>query len=287
MKQLCSYSENPEFNYSIQHFCVGLERDEIVPDYIPNEINYKIIILCAVGGIVFHYSMTFFSSFDEQAKLANLTIYIVSTINPFVAAIFAFVISGFYKMSKTFGRAYILLGLGYLCAATAEIIYGIQDNILGIDPYPSIADFFFAAFYIFWIAHIVTNVRYFGTKLSYENLIIFIGIFCAVTFSYIVVSLYQLQLEPDFEFFYGLIFVALSGATLPLVVYAALIFKDSALGKAWYILLLSFLINISGDVWYYYLENFEQYDIYHPVNFFWYTGYWIQTYALFKHKKVT
>lgn len=231
--------------------------------------------------------MTFFSSFEEQARLANLIIYIVSTINPFVASIFAFVIAGFYRLSRTFGRAYLLLGLGYLCAATAEIIYGIQEDIIGIDPYPSVADFFFAAFYVFWIAHIVTNIKYFGTRLEWEKLVIFVGIFCTVVFSYVGVSLYQLQLEPNFEFFYGLIFVAISGVTLPLVAYTVLIFKDSALGKAWYILLLSFLINVSGDVWYYYLEIFGQYDIYHPVNFFWYIGYWIQTYALFKHKKVT
>jgi hypothetical protein len=262
-------------------------RDEIVPDHVPAEINYKIIALCFVGGIIFHYSMVFFSSLENQTQNANYVIDIVSIINPLVTGIFAFVIAGFYRISKTFGRAYILLGLAYLSASIAEVVYGIQYDVMKIDPYPSIADLFFAALYVFWIAHIVTNIRYFGTTLEYRKLIIFIAIFCAIVFSYIGVSLFQLQLDPNFEFFYGLFFVVLSAITLPFVVYAAMLFKDSALGKAWYILLLSFLINISGDVWYYYLEIFEQYDLYHPVNFFWYRGYWVQTYALFKHKKIT
>ena len=262
-------------------------RNEVIPDRVPNKINYKIIILCFAAGIVFHYSMIYFSSLEYQMKNANYVIDVVSIINPLITAIFAFVIAGFYRMSKVFGRAYIFLGLAYLCAATAEVIYGIQYDIMQIDPYPSIADLFFAALYIFWIIHIITNIRYFGTTLEHKKLIVFIMIFCAVTFSYIGITLYQLHLEPNFEFFYGLLFVVLSGITLPFVVYTAMIFKDSALGKAWYVLLLAFLINISGDVWYYYLEVFEQYDLHHPVNFFWYIGYWIQTYALYKHKKVT
>jgi hypothetical protein len=262
-------------------------RSDVVPDHVPNEINYKIIILCFVGGIAFHYSMIYFASFDGQGKNANYVIDVVSIINPLVTAIFAFVIAGLYRMSKTFGRAYILLGLAYLCAATAEVIYGIQYDIMEIDPYPSVADLFFALLYVLWIAHIATNIRYFGTTLEYRKLIIFIMIFSAIEFSYIGITLFHLQLEPNFEFFYGLLFVTLSAITLPFVVYAAMIFKNSALGIAWYILLLSFLINISGDVWYYYLEVFEGYDLYQPVNFFWYIGYWVQTYALFKHKKVT
>ncbi len=262
-------------------------RNDVIPDRVPNEINYKIIILCITAGIVFHYSMVYFSSLDEQTKNANYVIDIISIINPLVTAIFAFVIAGFYRMSKVFGRAYIFLGLGYLCAATAEVIYGVQYDIMQIDPYPSIADLFFIAFNILWITHIVTNIRYFGTTFDYRKLVIFMMIFCATVFPYIGVTLYQLHLEPNFEFIYGLLFVVLSGITLLFVVYAVMLFKDSALGRAWYVLLLAFLINISGDVWYYYLEVFEQYDLYHPVNFFWYAGYWIQTYALFKHKKVT
>jgi hypothetical protein len=231
--------------------------------------------------------MTYFSSVENQLKNANYIIDIVSIINPLVTAIFAFVIAGFYRMSKIFGRSYIFLGLAYLFMTTAELIYTIQYDVMEIDPYPSIADLFFALHSIFWISHIVTNIRYFGTTINYKKLIILITIFCIIVVSYIGITLYQTHLEPNFEFFYGLMFVSLSGITLPFVIYAVMLFKNSALGKAWYVLLLSFLINISGDVWYYYLEVFEQYDLYHPVNFFWYVGYWIQTYALFKHKKVT
>ena len=224
---------------------------------------------------------------EGQTKNADYIIDIISIITPLVTSIFAFVIAGFYRMSKVFGYAYILLGLAYLCASTAELIYTIQFDIIGVDPYPSLADLFFALYSIFWILHIVIIIRYFGTKIERQKLIIFIAIFCSITSSYTWSALYQLQLEPNFEFFYGLFFVILSAITLPLVLYTAIIFKNSALGKAWLLLLLSFLINVSGDVWYYYLEIFDKYDLYHPVNFFWYIGYWLQTYALFKHKKVT
>ncbi len=258
-----------------------------VAERVSEGINYRVIALCFAGGLGFHYSMAYYGLVAGQLSSAGYIIAIVSIINPLVTGIFAFVIAGLYRMSKTFGRSYILLGVGYLCAAAAETIYGVQTEIMRIDSYPSVSDLFFAALNIFWIAHVVANIRYFGTAMEYKNLIVFIMIFCAIVFSYIGVLLVQLGMEPNFEFFYGLLFVVLAGITLPFVVYAAMLFRDSTLGRAWHILLLAFMVNISGDVWYYYLEVFGQYDVYHPVNFFWYAGYWIQTYALFKHKQIS
>jgi len=41
-----------------------------------------------------------------------------------------------------------------------------------------------------------------------------------------------------------------------------------------------------GDTWYYNLELFEAYNLVHPVNMFWYAGYWLVIYALIKLKKI-
>lgn len=275
-----------------------MEKVKVVPDRVPNEVNYKIIALCIGACITFHYSAVLLGTTGGQEKNASYIIGIVFVISPLVTGIFAFVIAGFYRVSKIFGRSYILLGLGYLSSATAELIYGIQNDIIGTDPYPSIADPFYAGLNIFLIAHVVMNTSFFARTIESESgkerryleirtLILFISVFCGIVFSYVAISAIQPGFQPNFEFFYGLIFVALSGITLPFLIYAAMLFKDSALGKAWHILLLAFIILIAGDVWYYHLEIFGQYDLFHPVNIFWYVGYWVQTYALFKHKRVT
>ena len=143
---------------------------------------------------------------------------------------------------------------------------------------------------IFLIIHIITITNFFARTVDSENgqrqyveiraLLIFILIFCTIVFSYVAVSISTNDFQLTFEFFYGLFFVALAGITLPFLAYAVTIFKNSALGKSWHVLLLSFMVLIVGDVWYYYLEIFEQYHIFHPVNILWISSYWLQTYAL-------
>ena len=89
----------------------------------------------------------------------------------------------------------------------------------------------------------------------------------------------------DFDFYYGAIFVTASATTLAFAVLGASIFRDGVLGKAWLLLVFGILLNTMGDTWYYYLELFGQYDLKHIVNLFWYMGYWIVIYALYKHNK--
>ena len=92
--------------------------------------------------------------------------------------------------------------------------------------------------------------------------------------------------EPNFDFYYGAIFVYASSLTLSVAIIGAIIFKEGVIGKAWLLLVIGILGNTIGDIWYYNLEVFEQYDLGHPVNLFWYAGYWIVIYALIKHRKV-
>lgn len=274
-----------------------MEKVKAVPDRVPNHVNYKIIILCFLASTIFHYTMTFFGSIEGYDELSSYVIEIIFVLSPLVSGIFAFIIAGFYRLSKVFGRSYLFLGLGYFSSVAAELIYAIQSDIMKIDPYPSIADPFYAALNIFLIIHIITITNFFARTVDSENgqrqyveirtLLIFILIFCTIVFSYIAVSISTNDFQFTFEFFYGLFFVALAGITLPFLAYAVTIFKNSALGKSWHVLLLSFMVLIVGDVWYYYLEIFEQYHIFHPVNILWISSYWLQTYALFTHKKVT
>ena len=73
---------------------------------------------------------------------------------------------------------------------------------------------------------------------------------------------------------------------MALTILGTRIFKEGALGKTWMILLLGILALTVADDWYYYLEITGDYDLTHPVNILWYTGYWIIVYGLIKHKKI-
>jgi len=91
--------------------------------------------------------------------------------------------------------------------------------------------------------------------------------------------------EPNFDFYYGLIFVIMSSTTVAFAILGAITFRGGVLGTAWLLLVAGILCNTIGDTWYYNLEIFDQYDLVHPVNLFWYVGYWIVAYSLYKHRK--
>ena len=92
--------------------------------------------------------------------------------------------------------------------------------------------------------------------------------------------------EANFDYYYGMIYITSSSAVLSAATLGARIFRQGVLGKAWLLLVLGIVLQSSGDVWYFYLETFEQYYLTHPVDLFWYASYMTIIYALFKHKKI-
>lgn len=253
---------------------------EVVPDKIEDKINYWIIVLIIGLAISFQASLYFFA--DED--IADQIISTISIINPMAATIACFVVAKRYLSSRTFGKAYFALACGYLSVTIAEILYLIYDLILQTEPYPSPADIFFFALYPFLLAHLVINTRFFKPKISIKELSWMAAIPVAIISTYTTLSLAQLQ-ETNFDFYYGIIFVVEPAVTLPFAILGAKIFKGGTLGTAWFVLVIAIISLTIGDVWYYYLEIFGEYDLLHPVNLFWYAGYWIVVYALYKHRK--
>ena len=127
---------------------VGSER-------IENKINYKIILLLICGNIGLYLII---NSLNEN--LANGIVSEVSIFFPLITCTSAFVVAGVNKMSKTFGRSFFILGMGYFLIFVGETIYTIEDLALNISPYPSIADIFFIAAYPCQITYAVIHIKF-------------------------------------------------------------------------------------------------------------------------------
>ena len=253
---------------------------DIVPDKLEAKINYNVILLIIFVTASFQGSLFFLQSDEDR----NQIIYAVSIINPAVASVSCFLVTKEYGSSMTFGRAYLALGCGFLCAAIAESVYFIYETILQIEPYPSVADIFFFALYPFILAHLLISVKFFKPKISIRELSWMSIIPILIISAYITLSFEQMQ-EVNFDFYYGVVFVSLPAIVLPFAILGAKTFKGGVIGTAWLILVFAIIALTIGDVWYYYLELSDGYDLLHPVNMFWYAGYWIIVYALYKHRK--
>lgn len=258
------------------------EIPEVVPDKIKSSFDYKAIIGIAVLVISFHVTVNYFVTPDDS----DLIVSIFSFVNPLIVAIIGFYVAYRYGRSQVFGKSYIALSLGFLSIFLAEVTYMVYDIIYNIEPYPSIADVFFFLLYPCLLIYLFLNIRFFIPKLGKlaKSWIIIMPL--ATLLGYSILSTTEAEISIlEFDFYYGIIFVYAVTLTLSVAIVGAFILKAGVIGKAWIILVSGILLLTIGDIWYYNLELFERYDLTHPVNMFWYAGYWAVTYALIKHKK--
>jgi hypothetical protein len=257
-----------------------MKTPDIVAEKLDSPINYKFLILIALSAIVFQFALTFVFSPDDS----DLIISVVSFINPLAVGIAGFFLARRYKGSLVFGKSYLFLSLGFFSLFVAEAVYSVYDLVLDIEPYPSIADIFFFAYIPLLITHLVLNIKFFQPSTTSITKIWVSIIPIVITIAYVLLALHEIG-ETNFDFYYGSIFVAATSIAFSLTILGTKIFKEGALGKTWWILLLGILVLTLADDWYYYLEISDGYDLTHPVNILWYAGYWVIVYSLLKHKK--
>lgn len=253
-----------------------------MPEVLKSKINFRVFALIIGASIAFQTFVYFAAESSDLNMEENLAF--VSMSLPLIVSVVSFFIAFKYGLSQIFGKSYLFLALAFFSFFLAEVTYYAYDEIFGIEPYPSIADVFFFGLYAFAIVHILINFRFFKTKTHITHKLLFIAIPIVIFSAYSYISLEEIG-EADFDFFYGIIFVGGAAITLSLAALGVLVFRGGLLGIVWSILLIGLLGFAIGDVWYYYLELFGEYDLYHPVNLFWYAGNWIIIYALYKHSK--
>jgi hypothetical protein len=251
------------------------------PQALQQPLNYKMLGLIVGLGVSFQLSL-FFGLVAPITDRFDST-HLIELVTPLIPSIFAFLVAQRYWGSKVFGKAYLALGLAYLMIFIGEIIFHYYLVVLQEEPYPSIADIFFFAFYPFAIYHLVRNSLYFKRRLDISTKIwlTMIPIVIVSVYSYLVFESGGLTSD----FYIGLIFVAASSVTLSFAILGASVFRYSILRTVWLLLVLGIMISSIADVWYYYLEIFGQYDEIHPVNTMWIVMYMIVAYALYKHRK--
>jgi hypothetical protein len=258
------------------------EIPEIVPDKVRSSFDYKAFVGIAILVISFHVGINYFITGDD----ADTAVSIFSMFVPLTLSIIGFSVVKKYKGTQVFGRAYLALSFGYLSIFFAEVTYAVYDIVYNIEPYPSIADVFFFMLYPLLLTYLFMNIKFFAPKLGTKSKIWIILMPILVLIGYSILSTTAGEISIfEFDFYYGIVFVYFATLTLAVAVVGASIFKQGAIGKAWLILVIGILLNNIGDLWYYNLELFGEYDLVHPVNMFWYAGYLVVIYALIKHKK--
>jgi diguanylate cyclase (GGDEF)-like protein len=129
--------------------------------------NSPVLILVCVL-ILASYIVLTFTFPDQNVRLAASDIY--PAIINLLAVVFLFWAAYVSKaISKRLGLAWLLIAVGQLFYALGDTIWAILE-LNGQTPYPSIADYFYLAYYpIFFIGTVLLSLENFATKQKVKN----------------------------------------------------------------------------------------------------------------------
>jgi len=279
------------------------------------DLNYYVIASILIAILLFAIANALEPQVDTQLDFFEFSYVLGYVMN----AIFSFIVTRRYWPSLVFGRAYLSLAISYVMMTVGGILY-YYDQIVWktAQPYPALADIFFAAYYPFAIYHLVTNIKFVPTSKKpsrKKQMIILIALPLGVTAFYIFglvvpAEVHQdntiddnltLNLLPraisnltfgqpigwdglDAGFYAGIYFVAATTLTFSWAIIGVQVFRGSALGKPWGLLLLGIGTTAVADVSYYY-TSIHSYDRTNPIMAIWVLGCMLICYALYKHAK--
>jgi len=244
------------------------------------KIGIKALVIIAVVAIAYQIYISEFVN-EEETSFADFS-YGLSSLAVGITALF---IAKRYKGSPVFGKTYLALGIGFILLFVGDsIVYNYYLYVLEEDPYPSLADVFFIAFYFFTGYHLVKNIKYFKKDLVLSHKIAVPTLAIAMVAILGLFTIETLESDPT-VYFMGLLYVVASAAILSLALLALTVFRHSVLGIAWFMLVIGVFLYGIADAWYYYLEELEIFSITHPVNTLWLLSNIFMVYALYKHKK--
>lgn len=107
-----------------------------------NKLIGSALFVMFLMAAVFYY-FPFFDS--DQIDLRDV-LYLFSALVPVLGGVYAM---NYYGWGNVRAKTILFLTLGFLGTLIGEFLWILYDSVLGIDPFPSIADLFFLIFYPF------------------------------------------------------------------------------------------------------------------------------------------
>ncbi|MBM3910183.1 MAG: hypothetical protein FJ356_00870 [Thaumarchaeota archaeon] len=238
--------------------------------------SYKFLLLSLLAVVAAYLSRSLFTS--EQFIWISGPVY---AIGAGLATILAFVVVIKYKSLNTdYGKAMLMFAIANSCWFIAEQIWLLYE-VLGVDPFPSEADFFYLAAYPFYIAFVLYYVL--PIKKFITNKVIIFSTIISVAF--LVPSLlatYNLNFEESnyLEIAIALAYPLADSFLLATCIIGIIYFFRGTRNYFWGLILIGFLLTFIADTIFLYMIVDDSYYDGHPVDILWAATYVLFIFAL-------
>lgn len=129
------------------------------------------ITLLAAATLVFLPLRLWMENLDASDVLYRV-FYLYGTSLQVVFAAAILTVAASIGLSQSVARQWGLIGLGVAMFALGDIIWTVFELFLGIDPYPSVADIFYTAQYVFFLSAIVLAIRAYSGLVRTRNAVL-------------------------------------------------------------------------------------------------------------------
>ena len=194
------------------------------------------------------------------------------------------------KIEDISKKSLLFLTISFISWFAAELTWNLFKHVLGIDPYPSIADFFYIAAPIFMFISLIVFLQPIQNKIKKTHWI-FASLISLLVLIPILIVTFEANLEVnEIEIVIALIYPIVDAILLVPAIIAILVSVKIKKNLFWTTLLLGIIIFIIGDDLFLFLVSNNLYYDGNPVDILWLTSYVIWSFSIYdlihKSKKI-
>ena len=187
--------------------------------------------------------------------------------------------------SETIGalsrKSLIFLTIAFSCWFVAEQTWNLYEHVLDIDPYPSIADFFYVAAPIFMFVGLIVFLKSTKQRIPLKNIISACIISMVILIPSIIFTLEAGEEDDSFEIIIALAYPIVDAILLVPAIVAMLFLISDKQNFFWIMIVAGIIIMMAADTIFLFLVINDHYVDGHPVDILWVSSYTIWAFMMF------
>lgn len=178
-------------------------------------------------------------------------------------------------------KSVVFLALSFISWFAAEQTWNFYEQVLGVDPFPSIADVFYICAPIFMFVSLIFFLKSIKKQISKKMVFIAISISVVLLIPTIIIT-YESDNDHLLESIITIFYPVSDSLVLVSVIITILFVIKKKTNPFWMMILIGMLMFITADTVFLFLESTGGYPLHHPVEILWLLSYLIWFYSLWR-----
>ncbi len=186
-----------------------------------------------------------------------------------------------HKIKEISKWSLLFLALSFTVLLAAEQTWNLYEHVLNIDPYPSIADFFYLSAPILMFVSLVIFLKPISNKIPKKNILFAIMISIVVLVPSIVITWNAGIEDNPIEIAIALAYPIVGAILIIPAVIAILFSVQGERNFFWLMIIIGIIVVFTADTIFLFLVIDDSYEDGHPVDILWLAGYTIWAFMMY------